>query len=153
MDNKQDNIKQTFDLVIARMAATVAGYPANERDLLIRGAVTTAFKTTASGEQLKTLCDGFSRLVEERLAGNAKSLWIARDSAVVPDSARRLCDEYPEQRRLRTRLAVYYDKPQWDAYRKVWACAREMADIPNYMYPEIAEGQCRRFVDVGDDSE
>ena len=153
MDNKQDNVKQTFDRVIATMAATLAGCSPEDRDLMVRGAVTTAFKTTASGEQLKTLCDGFVRLVEERLGGNAKSLWIARDSAVIPSTVRQLCDAYPEQRRLRTRLTVYYDKPQWDAYQKAWTCAREMADIPNYMYPEIAEGQCRRFVDIGDDSE
>jgi len=153
MNEKQDNIKQTFDRVIATMAATVAGYSPEERSLIVRGAVTTAFKATADGGQLRVLCDGFSRLVEERLAGNAKSLWIARDAAVVPDSARDLCDEYPEQRRLRTRLAVYYDKPQWDAYRKAWTCAREMAEIPNYMYPEIAERQCRRFVDAGDDTQ
>ena len=65
------------------------------------------------------------------------TMYIARDEGVY-------CDDY--ERKGQGKLHLFYDTPllhkdhKTDTYK--FDCARCIAEIPNYMYPDIEEGDC-----------
>ena len=64
-------------------------------------------------------------------------LWIGRTEADIPDDVYESVERHPENRIVYTKLQVFYDKPV--------GIAREMCEVPNYMFPEIGEGECVEF--------
>lgn len=72
-----------------------------------------------------------------------KSIWIARDEAIIPDDMEHFIERHPEKRYEYAKLHIFYDTPEWVSDH--WQNARDMCEIPNYMYPEIEEGVCVEF--------
>ena len=70
-------------------------------------------------------------------------LWIARDNAIIPDDMEHCIERHPEKEIEYANLHIFYEKPIWE-YGS-WQYAREMCEIPNYMFPEIKIGQCVEF--------
>jgi len=67
-------------------------------------------------------------------------LWIKRTEADIPDDVyESVIERYPDRRIFYTKLYVFYDKPD------DFANARLMCEVPNYMFPEIEEGECVEF--------
>lgn len=65
-------------------------------------------------------------------------LWIKRTEADIPDDVyESVVERHPENRIVYTKLYVFYDKPV--------DVARLMCEVPNYMFPEIKEGECVEF--------
>ena len=65
-------------------------------------------------------------------------LWIERTEADIPDDVyESVVERHPENRIVYTKLYVFYDKPV--------GSARLMCEVPNYMFPEIKEGECVEF--------
>ena len=72
-------------------------------------------------------------------------IWIARTEAELPDiESQNYIERHPEAAYIYTKLFVYYDKPGWDHYSKMWI-GRKMAEVPNYMFPEIKENEVIEF--------
>ena len=74
-------------------------------------------------------------------------LWIGRDSSIIPDDMEHFIERHPEKEIEYAKLHIFYDKPIWEGnyFRGSWQYAREMCEIPNYMFPEIKMGQCVEF--------
>ena len=69
-------------------------------------------------------------------------LWIERTEADIPDDVyESVVERHPENRIVYTKLYVFYDKPV--------CSARLMCEVPNYMFPEIKEGECVEFESTG----
>lgn len=68
-----------------------------------------------------------------------KKIWIARDEGTWDEDGLR----------QEGRLHAFYDTPvllKADDGLMRWTNAREIAEIPGYMYPEIADRTCTAFV-------
>ena len=76
-----------------------------------------------------------------------KSIYIARDNAMVPDDMAHYIERHPEDEIQYAKLHIFYDTPIWNA-SGYWGCAREMAEIPNYMFPEVKQGECLEFLPI-----
>ena len=74
-------------------------------------------------------------------------LWIARDNSIIPDDMEHFIERHPEKEIEYAKLHIFYDKPIWKGnyFSGSWEYAREMCEIPNYMFPEIKMGQCVEF--------
>lgn len=73
-------------------------------------------------------------------------LWIKRTEADIPDDVyESVVERHPENRIVYTKLYVFYDKPVDVAGLKPVDVARLMCEVPNYMFPEIKEGECVEF--------
>lgn len=63
---------------------------------------------------------------------NPKYIWIAREEDIE--------DKYSDAF-IPGILNLFYDKPSYiynsEKGRKEWGCARKIAEIPNYMYPDV----------------
>lgn len=63
---------------------------------------------------------------------NPKYIWIAREEDIE--------DKYSDAF-IPGVLNLFYDKPSYvynsEKGRKEWGCARKIAEIPNYMYPDV----------------
>ena len=69
-------------------------------------------------------------------------LWIRRTEAIIPDDVyESVVERHPENRIVYTKLYVFYDKPI--------DSARIVCEAPNYMFPEIREGECIEFESTG----
>lgn len=69
-------------------------------------------------------------------------LWIARTEADIPEDVwERITYYHPEDKWIYTKLYVLYDKPSDKTLEDV----RKMCEVPNYMFPEIKEGECVEF--------
>lgn len=69
-------------------------------------------------------------------------IWIYRTEADIPsDVYESVIWRHPEDAIHYTKLIVFYDKPQ----TKNPLASRTMCEVPNYMYPEIKEGECCEF--------
>lgn len=70
-------------------------------------------------------------------------LWVARD-------ARQQHPKYEDELELHGRLHVFYDSPMLEDGK--WTTARQLGgEIPAYMFPEIEECHCQKFVGmIGD---
>jgi hypothetical protein len=69
-------------------------------------------------------------------------LWIGRTEAIIPDDVyESVVERHPEKRIVYTKLYVFYDKPS----DKEFDTARIVCEVPNYMFPEIGEGECVEF--------
>ena len=69
-----------------------------------------------------------------------KKLWIARD-----------CNQYNDWDEVEPgNLTIFYDEPVLQCHTRgnMWGCARQLATIPIYMYPEINPGECKVFVEL-----
>ena len=64
-------------------------------------------------------------------------IWIARDSAKIPDDMTHYIERHPEKIIEYADLNVFYDKPIWDNNNGSWGCARRMGKTNNFMFPEI----------------
>lgn len=65
-------------------------------------------------------------------------LWIVRTEADIPDDVyESVVERHPESRIFYTKLYIFYDKPV--------DFARLICEVPNYMFPEIKEGECAEF--------
>lgn len=72
-------------------------------------------------------------------------LWIARDEC----SKRPKYDDEPEES---GELHVFYDQPIMDEGK--WQHARQLGgEIPSYMFPELRNGCCRKFIGIIGDLE
>ena len=64
------------------------------------------------------------------------TIYIARDEGVC----------YDDERKSQGKLHLFYDTPLIDKDPQTntlkFGCARCIAEIPSYMYPEIKEGDC-----------
>lgn len=68
-----------------------------------------------------------------------KKLWVARDF-----------DQWNDWDVIEPgNLTIYYDKPILQHFSRgdMWVCARTVAILPTYMFPEINPGECRVFVE------
>ena len=72
-------------------------------------------------------------------------VWIGRTEAIIPDEDVHMCERNPSARRLYTKLQLLYDRPT-DYRRGEWKGSRVMAEIPNYMFPEIEEEEYAEFI-------
>lgn len=72
-----------------------------------------------------------------------KSIWVARDESKIPDDFVHFVERHPEKEYEFAKLHVFYDTPLWNGSE--WKCARNMHEIPNYMFPEIKPGICAVF--------
>ena len=81
-----------------------------------------------------------------------KSVYIARDNANVPDDMVHFVERHPEKKIEFAKLHIFYDTPEWDSgiwsSEGHWKNAREMCEIPNYMFPEIKMGECLEFLPI-----
>ncbi len=80
----------------------------------------------------------------------SKKLWIARDSDYITYDYPN--DDYGQKHK--GKLHIFYDTPElelkednptkyWGCSRRYcWGCAREIAIVPSYMYPEIEPCTC-----------
>lgn len=75
-------------------------------------------------------------------------IWIARDSAKIPDDMTHYIERHPENIIEYADLNVFYDKPIWDNNNGSWGCARKMGKPNNFMFPEIKCGECFEFNSV-----
>ena len=65
-------------------------------------------------------------------------LWIKRTEADIPAEVyESIVERHPEDMIVYTKLYVFYDKPIGEA--------RLICEVPNYMFPEIKEGECVEF--------
>ena len=78
-----------------------------------------------------------------------KSIYVARDNAVVPEDMVHYIERHPEKEIEFAKLHIFYDTPIWNSNgmscQGHWECARQMAEVPNYMFPEIKQGECLEF--------
>lgn len=74
---------------------------------------------------------------EEEVMPTDYKLYIARDGEGVYDN-----DEPNDGRGLN----IFYDIPLWDGQQRRWGTARKIANIPDYMFPDIKEGEYQIFV-------
>lgn len=74
-------------------------------------------------------------------------LWIARDSSIIPENMEHFIERHPEKEIEYAKLHIFYDKPIWvgNYFGGSWQCAREMCEVPNYMFLEIGMKQCVEF--------
>ena len=74
-------------------------------------------------------------------------LWIARDRSIIPEDMEHFIERHPEKEIEYAKLHIFYDKPIWEGnyFGGSWQYAREMCEVPNYMFPEIKMGQCVEF--------
>ena len=70
-------------------------------------------------------------------------LWIARDSAIIPDDMEHFIERHPEKEIDYAKLHIFYDTPKWDG--RTWYGAREICEVQNYMFPQIGVGECVEF--------
>lgn len=90
-----------------------------------------------------TLSDRY-KIILTKIMKNMK-LWIARDEAVVPEDMEHFIERHPEKEIEFAKLHIFYDKPYWSGCDGKWYGARDMCEVPNYMFPEIKIGDCVEF--------
>lgn len=66
-------------------------------------------------------------------------IWIARDKNLENDWG----EVEPGN------LTAFYDSPILEHHSRgdMWGCARVIGNIPNYMFPEIKPGECKKFIE------
>lgn len=73
-------------------------------------------------------------------------VYIARDERQYKDDSDHL--------ELYGKLHVFYDTPQWNYNTCSWELARQIGgEIPGYMFPDIKEKECRKFISFANDHE
>lgn len=76
-------------------------------------------------------------------------LWIARDRVICEDreelqSIEHFIERHPTQEHLFGKLQLFYDKPL--LINGEWGCARVIAEVESYMYPEVGCEECKAFI-------
>ena len=67
-------------------------------------------------------------------------LYVARDK-------RQQHPKYSDELERYGRLHVFYDTPELENGK--WGCARQLGgEIPAYMFPDLEEGHCQKFIGI-----
>lgn len=75
------------------------------------------------------------------------TVYIARDERTYKD-------DDSDHLELYGKLHVFYDTPQWNYNSCKWELARQLGgEIPPYMFPDIKEHECRKFISFKEDHE
>lgn len=73
------------------------------------------------------------------------TVYIARDERTYKK-------EDSDHLELYGKLHVFYDTPQWNYNSCKWELARQIGgEIPGYMFPDIKEHECRKFISFAND--
>lgn len=74
-----------------------------------------------------------------------RSIWIARDEAIMDVQEQNHVERYPEDEYIYGQLHIFYEKP-CEKRNGIWIGARDMDHkASNYMFPEIKCGMCVEF--------
>lgn len=155
MDEKEK--KNLIDNLIESLVDVTRAYEMNsEKEIrtFIQGQIDYAYKCDVdiTPERRKLLADTISSaVIQQRFGKNATAksimkIFIARDRAIFEDEAQEnFIKRYPDKETEYGQLHLFYEKPEFNTKRGVWECAREAAQMKNYMFPNIKCEKCAVF--------